>query len=130
MRDEGQVMSVERSALVFVYNADSGVFNALADAAHKIFSPRTYACNLCALTHTALGMRGEWKSFLEGLGRRLEFLHADELKSRYGLEGVPLPAVFERDDDSSVRLFVGADAINACGTLDDLKRLILEGSAE
>ena len=35
--------------LVFVYNADSGVFNALADAAHKIFSPRTYACNLCAL---------------------------------------------------------------------------------
>jgi hypothetical protein len=123
-------MSVERSALVFVYNAGSGVFNALADAAHKIFSPRTYACNLCALTHTALGMRGEWKSFLEGLGRPLEFLHADELKSRYGLEGVPLPAVFERDDDSSVRLFVGADAINACGTLDDLKRLILEGRAE
>jgi hypothetical protein len=119
-----------RPALVFVYNADSGVFNALADAAHKIFSPRTYACNLCALTHTALGMRGEWKSFLEGLGRPLEFLHADELKSRYGLEGVPLPAVFERDDDSSVRLFVGADAINACGTLDDLKRLILEGRAE
>ncbi|MFL6285628.1 MAG: hypothetical protein ACJ74Q_21030 [Pyrinomonadaceae bacterium] len=123
-------MSVERSALVFVYNADSGVFNALADAAHKIFSPRTYACNLCALTHTALGMRGEWKSFLEGLGRPLEFLHADELKSRYGLEGVPLPAVFERDDDGSVRLFVGADAINACGTLNDLKRLILEGRAE
>jgi hypothetical protein len=122
-------MGVERSALVFVYNADSGVFNALADAAHKIFSPRTYACNLCALTHTALGMRAEWKSFLEGLGRPLEFLHADELKSRYGLEGVPLPAVFERDD-RSVRLFVGADAINACRTLDDLKRLILEGRAE
>jgi hypothetical protein len=121
--------SIERSALVFVYNADSGVFNALADAAHKIFSPRTYACNLCALTHTALGMRGEWKRFLEGLGVPLEFLHADELKSRYHLEGVPLPAVFEKGE-GGLRVLAGTDAINACGTLDDLKRLILDGRAD
>ena len=119
----------ERPALIFVYNAEGGVFNALADAAHKIFSPRTYACNLCALTHTALGMRGEWKRFLEGLGRPLEFLHADELKSRYRLEGVPLPAVFERNV-GGLRVFAGADAINACGTLDELKRLILDARAD
>jgi hypothetical protein len=118
-----------RPALVFVYNAASGVFNALADAAHKIFSPRTYACNLCALTHTALGMRGEWKRFLEGLGVPLEFLHADELSSRYGLKGVPLPAVFEKDA-GGLRVFAGADAINACGTLDELKQLILDARAD
>jgi hypothetical protein len=114
-----------RPALVFVYNADSGVFNALADAAHKIFSPRTYACNLCALTHTAFGMRPEWREFLEGLGRPLEFLHADELKSRYGLEGAALPAVFERDG-GALRVLAGAEEINACGTLEELKRLILD----
>jgi hypothetical protein len=114
-----------RPALVFVYNADSGVFNAMADAAHKIFSPRTYACNLCALTHTAFGMRGEWKRFLEGLGRPLEFLHADELRSRYGLRDVPLPAVFEKDG-ASLRVAVSADEINACGTLEELERLILD----
>jgi hypothetical protein len=114
-----------RPALVFVYNADSGVFNTLADAAHKIFSPQTYACNLCALTHTAIGMRGEWKRFLDGLNSPLEFLHADELKARYGVEGVPLPAVFERDGER-LEVSVGADSINACRTLDDLKRLILE----
>jgi hypothetical protein len=118
-----------RPALVFVYNAESGVFNALADTAHKIFSPDTYACNLCALTHTAFGMRGEWKQFLEGLGVPLEFLHADELKSRYGLEGVPLPAVFERDG-ARLRVAVSADAIDACATLDDLKRLILSATVE
>ena len=118
-------MKNETRALVFVYNADSGVFNALADAAHKIFSPRTYACNLCALTHTALGMRVEWKRFLEGLGRPLEFLHADELRSRYGLRDVPLPAVFEKDG-ASLRAAVSADEINACGTLEELKRLILD----
>ena len=114
--------------LVFVYNADSGVFNTLADAAHKIFSPRTYACNLCALTHTAVRMRGEWKRFLEGLGRPLEFLHADELATRYGLKGVPLPAVFTRGG-AGLKLLAGADSVNACRTLDELKRLVLEGLA-
>ena len=118
-------MSVERPALVFVYNVDSGVFNALADVAHKIFSPRTYACNLCALTHTAFGMRDEWKRFLEGLGRPLEFLHADELKTRYGLKDEPLPAVFEKDG-AGLRVAVGADEINACESLEELKRLILD----
>lgn len=115
-------------SLVFVYNADSGVFNTLADAAHKIFSPRTYACNLCALTHTAVRMRGEWKQFLEGLGRPLEFLHADELAARYELKGVGLPAVFTRDS-AGLKLLTGADSINACRTLDELKQLVLEGLA-
>jgi hypothetical protein len=114
--------------LVFVYNADSGVFNTLADAAHKIFSPRTYACNLCALTHTAVRMRGEWKQFLDGLGLPLEFLHADELAARYNLKDVPLPAVFTKDD-GRLKVLAGADSINACRTLDELERLILEGLA-
>src|SRR5215213_1085263 len=116
------------SALVFVYNAESGVFNTLADAAHKIFSPGTYACNLCALTHTAFGMRGEWRRFLEGLVVPLEFLHADELRSRYGLKDVALPAVFEKEG-ASLRVAVSADEINACGTLEELKRLILDAHA-
>ena len=117
-----------QTALVFVYNADSGVFNALADAAHKIFSPGTYACNLCALTHTAFGMRSEWKLFLEGLGVPLEFLHADELRTRYGLEDVPLPSVFEKRG-GALSVLASAGAINACRTLEDLKQLILEARA-
>ncbi|HEX7316352.1 MAG TPA: hypothetical protein VF297_20770 [Pyrinomonadaceae bacterium] len=119
---------VKAPTLVFVYNADSGVFNTLADAAHKIFSPRTYACNLCALTHGAVRMRGEWKEFLEGLGRPLEFLHADELAARYGLKGVRLPVVFTKDG-GGLSVLAGADAVNGCRTLDELKRLILEGLA-
>ena len=113
-----------RPALVFVYNADSGLLNTLADVAHKIFSPRTYPCNLCALTNSALGMRKGWKRFLEGLGGPLEFLHADELKARYGVAGVPLPAIFKKGGEG-IEALVGADAINACRTMDDLKRLIL-----
>jgi hypothetical protein len=117
-----------KSGLVFVYNANSGLFNSLADAAHKIFSPQTYRCNLCAITHNAFGMRGEWRRFLDGLGRPLEFLHADELKARYGVAGVPLPAIFKRDG-GNIELLAGADSINACRTMDDLKHLILDSRA-
>ena len=113
-----------KRGLVFVYNADSGLFNAVSDAAHKIFSPRTYQCNLCALTHSAIGMRGEWKQFLHGLDVPLEFLHADELKARYGVAGVPLPAIFKRGDEN-VEVLIDAESINACRTGDDLKKLIL-----
>ncbi|HLL74530.1 MAG TPA: hypothetical protein VK421_04645 [Pyrinomonadaceae bacterium] len=124
----GEKSQHARPALVFVYNADSGVFNALADAAHKIFSPRTYQCNLCALTHSAVGMRKEWKEFLNGLGVPLEFLHADELRARYGAAGVALPAVFKRGG-GGLEVLIGADSINVCGTLDDLKRMILDALA-
>ncbi len=117
-----------KGALVFVYNADSGVFNALADAAHKVFSPRTYACNLCALTHGAVRMRGGWREFLEGLGRPLQFLHADELAGRYGVRNVALPAVFV-EGGGRLKVLAGADAVNACRTLEDLKRLVVEGLA-
>jgi len=116
-----------KAGLVFVYNADSGLFNALSDAAHKIFSPRTYQCNLCAITHSALGMRREWRQFLDGLGVPLEFLHADELRAHYGLAGVPLPAIFRRGDEG-VEVLIDAESINACRTLDDLKRLILSST--
>ena len=109
--------------LVFVYNADSGAFNALADMAHKIFSPQTYACNLCAITYSPLGMRKEWKEFLAGLDVELEFLHADELKSRYGIENVPLPAIFVKRDGRP-ELWIDAAAINRCRDMSDLQVLI------
>ncbi len=111
-------------ALVFVYNAKAGVFNALADAAHKVFSPRTYNCKLCALTHSAVSMRKEWRDFLAGLDAPLEFLHSDEMEGRYGVTGVPLPAIFRREG-GVLEVLAGAASINACKTMDDLKRLLL-----
>jgi hypothetical protein len=114
--------------LVFVYNADSGLFNTLSDVAHKMFAPQTYACNLCALTHSTFGMRREWREFLESLDARLEFLHADELRSRYELEQLALPSIL-RKHDGTLEELIDAAAINSCQTLDELKRLIREAIA-
>jgi hypothetical protein len=47
--------------LIFVYNADSGILNAIKDLIHKNVSPETYPCSLCAVTYDNLGMKREWK---------------------------------------------------------------------
>ncbi len=113
-----------KAALVFVYNANSGLFNALSDLARKTFAPETYACRLCALTYSTFGMRREWKDFLESLDRPLEFLHADELRAKHGVTDTPLPAVL-LIEGGRARVLLAAAAINRCRTLDELKRLLL-----
>ncbi len=43
-------MEDTEKALIFVYNADSGLLNAINDGILKIVSPSTYQCSLCSLT--------------------------------------------------------------------------------
>ncbi len=111
--------------LIFVYNADSGVFNLAADIAHKIFSPQTYSCNLCAITHSAFGMKNEWRDYLVTLKVPFEFLHADELKAGYKIEAADLPAVYAKEN-GNLKMIIDSAAINACRAIDDLKRIINE----
>lgn len=113
----------EKPKIVFVYNADSGVFNLVSDIAHKIFSPQTYACNLCAVTHSNFGMRREWKNYLESLPNPLEFLHADEFKSKYKVEKTTLPAIFVEENGALKPLATAAE-INDSRTIEELKSLI------
>lgn len=126
---ELKMSELSKPKIVFVYNADSGVFNLAADIAHKIFSPQTYACNLCAITHSNFGMRKEWKSYLESLENPLEFLHADEFKEKYGIEKVSLPAIFI-EESGSLRQIAAAPQINECRSIEDLKRIIDNELAE
>lgn len=108
--------------LIFVYNADSGLFNTVTDIAHKIFSPSTYNCQLCAITHSVLSMREEWKSFIASIDCELEFLHRDEWVNQYPDLTYDLPAIFYRKN--SVKLLISAEEIRCCESIDDLKSLI------
>ena len=69
--------------LIFVYNADSGLRNVIIDGAHKIFSPNTYACNLCDITYGAFTENKIWKKFRQKTSMEMEFLHKDEFKNQY-----------------------------------------------
>jgi len=113
--------------LLFVYNADSGLFNSMADAAHKMLSPETYACNLCKVTYGWFAERKQWRSFVESLDVECRFLHRDELYRQYPrLRTTALPAVF-RVTDGRPHILIDAQSLDACADLDSLMRLISEG---
>lgn len=110
-------------SVLFVYNADSGLFSTLADIGHKLFSPTTYPCSLCAITHGLLAERAAWRAFIEGLGTPCEFLHRDQFRARFPDVQATLPAIF-RLRDKQLRPCADAAAIAACAGLADLKILI------
>jgi hypothetical protein len=109
--------------LIFVYNADSGLLNAMKDWAHKIVSPETYPCSLCALTYDNLGMRRPWREFVKEMGYEVEFLHRDELAEQYGIKDVKLPASFTLQNGKP-KLWINSETMDACESLDDLQTLV------
>lgn len=109
--------------LVFVYNADSGLFNTMADIGHKIFSPSTYKCDLCALTHGYFSERKEWRGFVEGLPVHCDFLHKDEFLAQYPDVDVQYPVIFLQTGDE-LKVCVTARSLADCKKLDDLQSLI------
>lgn len=115
-----------KPSIIFVYNGQSGIINTLLHVAHKMFSPQTYECNLCAITNSPIGMRKEWKEFLNSLGFDYEFIHTDELATKYQITNIKLPAIFIKKDQA-MELRIAAPAINNCHTMDCLQKLILEG---
>lgn len=116
-------MQPSSNRLVFVYNADSGLFNTASDIAHKLFSPDTYARDLCALTHGYFSMRKRWGAFIESLPLDSEFLHRDQFRERYPEIDAALPAVFRHRDGKLVEL-LSARAIGDCRSLEELEERI------
>ena len=105
--------------LIFVYNADSGLFNTVTDIAHKLFSPSTYECQLCSITHSAFSMRDEWKNFLQSIEYEMEFLHRDEWLLLHKDKAKDLPAV-----DENIEQLISSKEINQCESIEELKQLI------
>lgn len=114
-----------RANLVFVYNADSGLFNTLTDIAHKILSPATYDCQLCALTHGNFRVRDEWVKFLGTLDADCEFLHRDEFIRHYGTINSALPVIFRKTADG-LSVLVDTQTLQRTETLEALEALLLD----
>lgn len=112
--------------IIFVYNADGGILNGIKDLIHKNLSPKTYDCRLCAVTYDNFGMIREWKDFIRTLNISAEFLHRDELKQQYGVENIPLPTALIKSKDTDLQVWISAEEMNQCQSLDDLKSLVLE----
>ena len=108
-------MTKEITQLIFVYNANSGLGNAMLDAAHKILNPATYSCSLCQLTYGAVREKTNWKRFRQDAAIPMQFLHKDEFAHRVGEALVTsnrFPAIFLKRS-GSLELLVGAEELNA-----------------
>lgn len=109
--------------LIFVYNAESGLKNALLDSAHKIFSPKTYPCKLCDLTYHALGEKKAWKTYRKHVNAEMKFLHADEFNALYKSKFRPafeLPVVLV-EDQYELELLLSKNTLDE---IDDLETFI------
>jgi len=115
---------IEALELVFVYNADSGIFSGIKDLVHKSVSPKTYRCNLCGLTFGGISMKQEWKEFIKNLPIKVAFLHKDKFIKTYPqLASVSYPVVFKKEG-KTLKEFISPDEINKQKSLEDLKKLV------
>jgi hypothetical protein len=98
-------------ALLFVYNADEGIAAALFDAAHKLVSPGTYACSLCAITYGAVAMRPAWRRWLRARPFATHFHHRQDFaRAHPGWRDLALPAVLA-ERAGTMSLLLSADAL-------------------
>lgn len=108
---------------IFVYNADSGLLNAVKDALHKAASPSTYPCRLCGLTDGSVRIKSTWRRFIEGLNLPVEFLHRDEFLQQYHPKEAEFPSVY-MENEGDIWLFISRDAINSTNTLEELMEMV------
>jgi len=108
--------------LVFIYNADSWLGNAVSDSIHKFVSPETYQCDLCALTHGFFWAKKQWNSFLQSITIPVEFYHKNEInKLHYTIPS--LPCVLIVDEQKIIRSLAWDERKNI-NSLDELIKTI------
>jgi hypothetical protein len=96
--------------LVIVYNANAGIAAGVMDSVHKIVSPSTYPCQLCAVTYGLTSMRRDWRVFLDGLGMELVFHHRPDFRQAFPQAADwPLPLVAVEEGGRLRELVSAAD---------------------
>lgn len=109
--------NVRPNRIIFVYNEDSGLFNAVAGWAHKALSPATYQCALCRITFGLTGMMVPWKSYLERLPFPVTFVHRDEFRVQFPEQATTALPVILAERSGRTEALLSAQEINAAGGL-------------
>jgi hypothetical protein len=115
---------MSKKQLIFVYNADGGTFNAIMDSAHKLFSPTTYQCSLCAITYGMVAMRKEWKDYMGRLPYETRFYHRDGFRQEWPRRTESLPAIFMLEEDGTLRTLIPSHELDAQKSIAQLTALL------
>ncbi|MGF1555452.1 GTPase [Paucihalobacter sp.] len=106
--------------IIFVYNAKSGLKHSVLDSVHKIISPSTYPCNLCALTHDTFSEKSLWREFQKDFLIEMRFLHSDEFESSFHSEQFQYPTILQLENNTLIEI-ISSEEIN---NMKDLQALI------
>ena len=109
---------------MFVYNAETGLFNKLTDFAHKVVSPGTYACSLCALTYGKFTVHREWSAYMQALPMQVEFIYRNEWRFAPIRDSYPLVAL--QTGEGRIEVLLEAEELNQLKSLSHLKRRLDE----
>ncbi len=106
--------------LLFVFNADTGSFNAFLDSARKLL--RLNGCTLCSITHGLAGEKSEWRECKEEIGVPVDYVHRDEISAELrGVVGDQLPCIVAQTGTDLI-LLLAPDVLERCqGSVADLK---------
>lgn len=119
--------------LIFVYNADAGLKNAVMDSLHKVMSPpQTYDCKLCELTFGVFTENKRWKDFRENAEVDMVFLHKDEFQKSYASKFAAkygYPCVLAATPPHDLQLFMDSETLNQLQSVEELIAWVKKGIA-
>ncbi len=108
---------------LFVYNAKSDKLHKYLDFAHKIISPKTYACDLCSLTHGNFGEREAWTKFRKTFTKELIFLYKDQFEKEFKPEET-YPVILEKNKRNEIRVLISTNELKKIKQVEELITLI------
>jgi hypothetical protein len=105
--------------LLFVFSANGGRWNAIADSVKKLLMME--GCALCSITHGITGEKPEFLIWKRSVGVPIEYVHRDEMQAKLvDTVGTAVPAVVAVTDHRLV-LLLSPDAVARCrGSIPDL----------
>jgi hypothetical protein len=114
---------VSPERLLIVYNAEAGIAAGIKDSLHKLLSPDTYPCSLCALTHGTLRIDRRWKRFLARMPLDVRVYHLPDFRARYPDLEIALPAIL-LEQGREAELLIAAGELARIDSIDSLIALI------
>ena len=111
--------------LLFVYNADSGMANALLDTGRRIFRPQDYPCALCKITYGPFGKSKDWELFVSQLPYEASFIHKDELPALLQAVTLSFPCLILLDQ-AQYDVLIDGPTFSNLQNLEALKHKVTE----
>ena len=107
------------SKLLFVFSANGGRWNAIADSMKKLLMME--GCALCSITHGIAGEKPEFLIWKRSVGVPIEYVHRDEMPAELvDVVGKAIPAVVAVTSQRLV-LLLSPEAVARCrGSVPDL----------